>query len=93
MRRIRLAELAVFILLGASITVSAHDFWLVPNAFMINPGESLIISANTGMDFPNSLSAVTPDRLDRFVLIGESRRENLSEFTVQGNSLTARCAV
>jgi uncharacterized GH25 family protein len=72
-----------------SIRVSAHDFWLVPKKFRINPGDSLTISANTGMDFPNSLSAVTPDRIDQFILVGESKKENITEFTVQETSLTA----
>ncbi len=61
-----------------SIRVSAHDFWLVPKKFRINPGDSLTISANTGMDFPNSLSAVTPDRIDQFILVGESKKENIT---------------
>ncbi len=89
MKKIYLALLAVSFLFAASITTLAHDFWLVPKKFRINPGNSLIISANTGMDFPNSLSAVTPDRIDQFMLLGESKKENITEFTVQGNSLAA----
>jgi len=90
MKKIYLVLLAVFILFAASATISAHDFWLVPKKFRIVPGDSLIILANTGMDFPNSLNAVTPDRIDQFALVGESIKENITEFTVQGNSLTAK---
>ena len=39
------------------------------------------------MDFPNSLSAVTPDRVDQFLLVGKSVRENITALEVQGNSL------
>jgi uncharacterized GH25 family protein len=88
-KKIYLALLAVSILLAASVTISAHDFWLVPKKFRIAPGDSLIILANTGMDFPNSLNAVTPDRIDQFILAGESKKENITEFTVQDKSLVA----
>jgi len=91
MRKTGLALLAVLILLAVYGTISAHDVWLVPNNFRISPGDFLTISANTGMDFPYSLSAITPDRIDKFMLAGESRRENVTEFTVQGNSLAADC--
>jgi uncharacterized GH25 family protein len=87
-KKIYLALLAVSILFTASVTILAHDFWLVPKKFRISPGDSLTISANTGMDFPNSLSAVTPDRIDQFILVGESKKENITEFTVQETSLT-----
>ena len=89
MKKIYLALLVVSILFAVSVTISAHDFWLVPNKFRIAPGDSLIISANTGMDFPSSLSAVTPDRIDRFILVGESKKENITELTVQDKSLVA----
>jgi uncharacterized GH25 family protein len=91
-KKIYLALLAVTVLFVASVTISAHDFWLVPKKFRISPGDSLTISANTGMDFPNSLSAVNPERFNQFILVGESKRENITEFTVQGNSLAANCS-
>jgi uncharacterized GH25 family protein len=81
--------LTATILFVASVTISAHDFWLVPKKFRISPGDSLIISANTGMDFPNSLGAVTPDRIDQFILVGESIKENITEFAVHDKSLVA----
>ena len=92
MRKIFLVLLTIFIFAVVSVTISAHDFWLVPKKFRISPGDSLIILANTGMDFPNSLNAVTPDRIDQFKLVGESVEENINEFTVQGNSLVANCS-
>jgi len=89
-KKIYLVLLAVTILFAASVTILAHDFWLVPNKFRINPGDSLTISANTGMDFPNSLSAVSPDRIDKFILVGKSKKENITEFKVQETSLIAK---
>jgi len=78
------------IVLGAT-TLAAHDFWLVPQLFRINPGDSVTISANTGMDFPNSLSAVTPDRVNQFILVGKSIKKNITDLKVQGNSLVTEC--
>jgi uncharacterized GH25 family protein len=68
----------------------SHDFWLVPQKFRAAPGETLVLSANTGMDFPNSLSAVTPDRFDQFILASESDRKNLKDYKTKGNSLTTQ---
>jgi uncharacterized GH25 family protein len=87
MKKISVAISIVTFLFVASVIVSAHDFWLVPKKFRISPGDSLTILANTGMDFPISLSAVTPDRIDLFKLLGESIKEDIKEMTVQGNSL------
>ena len=71
-------------------TISAHDLWLVPRKFQILPGESLVIYANTGMDFPKSLNAISPDRLDQFILVGDSIKKEISDFNIQGKSLTAK---
>ncbi len=71
-------------------TLLAHDMWLVPHKFHLRPGENLVLSANTGMDFPKSLSAVTPDRLSLFKLVGKSGQKNLIDFKTVGNSLTTQ---
>jgi len=76
--------LAVLLISG----LFSHDFWLVPQKFRANPGEALLLSANTGMDFPKSLSAVTPDRFDQFIFVGDTGRKNLKDYTASGNSLT-----
>ena len=92
MRKKALTFLIIVGFAVVSIRVSAHDFWLVPKKFKIAPGDSLTILANTGMDFPNSLSAVTPDRIDQFKLVWESTKENITEFAMHGNSLAANCS-
>lgn len=91
MKKTLLVLLAFFIIILSTSTISAHDFWLVPQLFRINPGDSVTISANTGMDFPNSLSAVTPDRVNQFILVGKSTKKNITDLKVQGNSLVTEC--
>jgi uncharacterized GH25 family protein len=78
---------SLLILILVSSLLWAHDLWLVPQKFHIRPGENLSISANTGMDFPNSLSAITPDRIDKFILVGKDERTDLTNFSEVGNSL------
>ena len=73
--------------------ISAHDFWLVPQTFRANPGETLVVSANTGMDFPNSLSAVDPARFDKFFVVGGSGKKSLADYRAKGNSLTTEITV
>lgn len=75
------------IIILAGVTLLAHDFWLVPQKFRIEPGETLTIFANTGMDFPNSLNPVTPDRVTQFILEGKTGKKELTDLSVQGNSL------
>jgi len=90
MRKIILFLLAGFILFGTLITISAHDFWLVPKKFRIASGDTLTILANTGMDFPVSLSAVAPNRIAKIMILGESYKEDIKDLAVQGNSLVAK---
>ncbi len=91
MKNICLGFLLLSIIVLGATTLAAHDFWLVPQLFRINPGDSVTISANTGMDFPNSLSAVIPDRVNQFILVGKSIKKNITDLKVQGNSLVTEC--
>jgi len=68
-----------------------HDSWLVPDTYRMKPGETVTISANTGMDFPKSLNAISTDRIDRFFIVGMSGTIRLGNFEVAGNSTRATC--
>ncbi len=72
---------------------SAHDLWLVPQQFVIEPGQPLTIFANTGMDFPRSLNAIKPDRINQFILLGQTIRKELTELKIQDKSLTTVCVI
>jgi len=58
----RFFALAIVTVIPAAILL-AHDFWLVPDAFVITPGGRLAVSGQTSSLFPTSLSAVSPDRI------------------------------
>ena len=82
---------ACYIIILAGTTLFAHDFWLIPQNYRISPGETLTIFANTGMDFPNSLNPVTPDRVTQFILAGKTGKKDLTNLSVQENSLITTC--
>jgi Domain of unknown function (DUF4198) len=69
---------------------SAHDFWLVPNAFRIAPGGEISVSGQTSSSFPSSLSAVTVDRVAEARLFGPEGEHELDDLSVEGRSLLIR---
>jgi len=79
-------------IIGAATFMTAHDFWLLPQKFMIQPGETITISGNTGMDFPASVSAVTPDRVTHFFMVGKNMKTDLTDLVVKDKSLTTTCS-
>ena len=85
-KRWLLLSLPLFVL-GWFGTVSAHDLWLVPEPRHPSVGENIRLLAQTGMKFPDSLSAVTPDRLDGAWIVDASGRREIGEMKVDGSSL------
>jgi LysM repeat protein len=82
----------IFFIIKFSITpIFPHDSWLVPQKFKLQPGEVLTIMANTGMDFPKSLNAVLPERLNYAAVVGKALELNMTDLRVQGNSLLSTC--
>ena len=74
------------LLLGAG-AVSAHDFWLVPDAFQVASGDALLVKGQTGTQFPGSISAVTADRIADARILSATGEDPLREFSVVGKSL------
>lgn len=78
---------ALFTAAGAA---SAHDFWIVPNAFDVAPGTVLEVRGQTSSLFPTSESAVAPDRVADARVIDARGDEPLRGFTAAGRSLLVR---
>jgi ketosteroid isomerase-like protein len=70
--------------------LSAHDFWIVPDAFQVSAGGTLEIRGQTSTKFPTSLGAVTPERVAEARLIGASSDERLTQLSTSGKSLLIR---
>ena len=82
-----LAGIAIALTAGI---LSAHDFWIVPDAFQVAAGGTLDVRGQTSTRFPTSLSAVTPERVAEARLIGASTDERLTEISTSGKSLLIR---
>lgn len=77
-------------LVAAAVSAGAHDFWLIPNAFMVEPGSQLEVLGQTSSAFPTSEAAVTPDRVASARLIGASTIDVISDLSARGASLLLR---
>ena len=74
----------------AAAPLHAHDFWLVPSSFRVQPGGRLVVHGQTSSQFPTSLSAVAVDRIASATLVGAAGVERLDAFSHAGNSLVVR---
>ena len=77
-------------MLASATLVSAHDFWLVPDAFAVTPGETLLVRGQTSSHFPTSESAVTADRVTDARVVSADGEARISDFSRQGTSLVLR---
>lgn len=59
---------AIAILFSVGV-LSAHDFWIVPDAFQVASAGTLTVRGQTGTKFPTSQSAVGPERLKRYIAL------------------------
>lgn len=84
----RAAVLTVLLSLAAGVgSASAHDFWLVPDAFQVAAGASVRVRGQTGTHFPESESAVPVDRIADARILSAVGEERLTDFTIAGKSL------
>ncbi len=69
---------------------SAHDFWLVPDAFAVPASGEIVVKGQTSSAFPTTLSAVTPDRVTAARVIGAADEERITALSTHENSLVLR---
>ena len=86
-RRFGIAGIASMLALALASTLAAHDFWLVPNAFELPPGDSITVLGQTSSKFPTTESAVTTDRVADARLIGASGESRIAGLSIAGKSL------
>ena len=77
-------------MIGANVVVSAHDFWLVPDAFSVTPAQQMSVRGQTSSAFPTSESAVTPDRITSARVIGATDEEAITALSTNERSLLLR---
>lgn len=89
-RRFYLAAGLGSAILAAAGSLSAHDFWLIPNAFLVESGSEIEVLGQTSSAFPTSESAVTPDRVASARLIGANATGDIRDLSERGKSLLLR---
>ncbi|MBA2455116.1 MAG: hypothetical protein H0V48_01035, partial [Nocardioidaceae bacterium] len=85
--RFHTAVVAVAALAAAAPVAFAHDFWLVPNAFVLAPGSELDVRGQTSSAFPTSESAVALDRVADARLVGATAAVPIRDLSHAGTSL------
>jgi hypothetical protein len=71
---------------------TAHDFWIVPDAFQVAANSVLSVRTVTGTRFPESESPVSPARVAEARILGATQAadDSLGDFAVMGKSLVIR---
>ncbi|MEW5918391.1 MAG: DUF4198 domain-containing protein, partial [Gemmatimonadota bacterium] len=82
--------IAGVLVLASTLSLFAHDFWIVPNAFVVAAGGTIEIRGQTGTRFPQSVSAVAPERVADARIIGASGEEKINDLSVKDSSLILR---
>ena len=82
--------LALIVSIGVVGSLSAHDFWLVPNAFAVARGGTIEVLGQTSSKFPTTESAVATDRVADARIIGAEGEERISDLSIAGKSLRLR---
>lgn len=84
---LRAAGLAAALLVGSVTVLSAHDFWVVPQLFRVPEGWAVHVAGQTGMNFPESLSAIEPGRVAEAELVSADDRITVERSFRSGSSL------
>lgn len=74
------------VLIAVSLA-AAHDFWIIPDVFTVEPGRRLVVRGQTSSLFPTSLSAVTPDRIVEARVVTGRGSTPIAGASVSGTSL------
>ena len=89
-RRSALLGVSVVGLLAAAAVAGAHDFWLVPDPFLVAQGGAIEVLGQTGTHFPRSQSAAAPERVAEARLIGAGGETTITDLSRSGRSLLLR---
>lgn len=64
------SAIAAAVLLALVVPVTAHEFWVTPSSWVLEPGARATVLANVGDQFPGANSYTTPDRIESIRLVG-----------------------
>lgn len=52
------------------MSTAAHEFWVTPSAWIVQPGQRATLLVNVGDQFPSANSYTTPERIEVIRLVG-----------------------
>jgi len=73
----------IAVLLAASLLASAHDLYLKPQSFRLQPGAKSTVALHNGDDFPNSEVAPTLARLREVNVVTASGKQQMTNLRQQ----------
>lgn len=85
-----ISYLVCVLVVFATWSVAAHDFWLVPDAMAVGPGQEIVVRGQTSSAFPTSESAVAVNRITNATVIGADITETIAARSIDGTSLLLR---
>ncbi len=86
----RSTPLTAILITAATLSVAAHDFWLVPDPMAASGSSDIVVRGQTSSAFPTSESAVAVDRITNATVIGASGKETITARSIDGVSLLLR---
>lgn len=89
-RRQSTALVVSALIIGATWSVAAHDFWLVPDAMAVGSAQEIVVRGQTSSAFPTSESAVAVNRITDAKVIGATGTETITARSIDGTSLLLR---
>lgn len=91
-KRVAASAGGVWLLLSA-VPSMAHDLWIVPGKFVLQPGEKVRVFVNSGDEYPKSDSLLGRYRVQSFDLMTASGKSPVDHLATNGKSLTAEVAI
>ena len=82
-------SLSLFLIFILPHLTWAHDTWIVPDHYRVDPEKRCRINHRIGMNFPVSLNAPTQERIVDSVVIGLQFKHSLTHYLTEGKSLVS----
>ena len=86
MKKKLIACIALFITFLSSSLLFAHEFWIMPSKFRLQPDEFFTLNFYVGEDFNGELWAKRRERTARFTHFSKRRQEDLTALAIKSDS-------
>jgi uncharacterized GH25 family protein len=84
---------ALYLCVASLMPLSAHDLYIMPESFQVNPGQDLAVELHNGDAFPDSEGPPAAERLENTRMIAKGGRVDLKDFHEQNRSLVTQVSI